>query len=152
VLVLDTAPSRRRIAYRLRASKRQVSFDSLTAGSFELASAIVRDYKHGVDILTLSDADVSKSGSATKARLLVERLRPKYRLILVDAGALSRGSAPHWLALSGNSVLVIDASTATREVLAYQRKQFEHDGVKFDGSILNRRTYPIPKALYWLVR
>ncbi|MCP4284534.1 MAG: hypothetical protein GY792_08790, partial [Gammaproteobacteria bacterium] len=47
---------------------------------------------------------------------------------------------------------VIDASTATREVLGYQRQQFEHIGIRLDGSILNKRAYPIPRALYWLVR
>ena len=70
----------------------------------------------------------------------------------MDAGALNKGWASYWLASSSHRVLVIDASTATREVLEYHSKQFEHGGIRLDGSILNKRTYPIPKALYWLAR
>lgn len=158
VLVIDAAPSRQRIASRLKVQNRQVSFANIEASSLEPTSApapgirLVRDDRNGVDILTLSDPGPSRSGSASKARLIVEQLCPRYRVILLDAGALSKGWAHHWLACASYRVLVIDVSKATREVLEYQRKQFENGGIKLHGSILNKRVYPIPKALYWLAR
>lgn len=152
VLVLDAGGGRRRVADLLKTQNHQVDFDKFEPGSFDLPKAIVHDEKTGVHILTLSDAGPSRPGSATMARLVVEGLRPNYRVVLLDAGALSVGWAPQWLAASTHRVLVIDASRATREVLEYQKKQFENADIGLDGSILNKRSYPIPKSLYWLAR
>lgn len=152
VLVLDAAPSRLRIADLLRADRNQTSFYNFEAGAVGLSSAVVRDGRHGVDILTLSDAGPSRPGSSTKARSIIELVRPNYRVILLDAGPLSDGWSAPWLACSNYRVLVIDASKTTREALEHQRKQSEQCGLVLDGSILNKRAYPIPKALYWLAR
>lgn len=150
VLAVDAGQGNRRIADLLKATKHQMSFDQLESGTFDLPRAIVHDEKSGAHILTLSEAGPSRPGSAAMARLVIEGLRPTYRLILLDAGALSAGWAPQWLAASGHRVLVVDASTATREVLDYQRRQFEDADIRLDGSILNKRTYPIPRLFYRL--
>lgn len=152
ILVLDAAPSRLRVADLLKIKGTPVSFYNVEAGSLDMASAVVRDSKHGVDILALSEAGPSRPGSTVKARTIVDQLRPNYRVILLDAGPLSNGWAAPWLACSNYRVLVIDASKATREVLEHQKKQFDQGGVVLDGSILNKRVYPIPKALYWLAQ
>lgn len=152
MLVLDAAPSRWRIRDLLEVQATEASFYNFEAGSLELLSCVARDEKHGIDILTLSDAGPIRPGSALRARSIVDGLRSKYRVILLDAGALSKGWAFCWLASSNYRVLVIDTSTATREVLQHEIKELEHSGIKLDGSILNKRTYLIPSALYWLVR
>lgn len=152
VLVLDAAPSRLRIADMLKTNRQQTSFYNFEAGSMDLSTAVIRDSKHGVDILALSDAGPSRPGSSTKARSIIDLLRPNYRVILLDAGPLSNGWSAPWLACSNYRVLVIDASKTTREALEHQRKQSEQGGITLDGSILNKRAYPIPKSLYWLTQ
>lgn len=152
VLVFDAAPSRLRIGDLLIGQTNHVGLFNLESGSLDQPISVACDSKHGVDILALSEIGYFRSDSATKATSLVERLRWNYRVILVDAGPLSKDWAAHWLAYSTYRVLVVDASMATREVLEYQRKQLEQEGFSLDGSILNKRPYPIPKALYWLAR
>lgn len=152
VLVLDAAPGRWRIRDLLQVQATEASLSNFEAGSLDLLSCVAHDEKHGIDILTLSDAGPTKPGSALRARSIVDGLRSNYRVILLDAGALSKGWASSWLASSNYRVLVIDTSTATQEVLKHERKELEHSGIKLDGSILNKRTYLIPSALYWLVR
>lgn len=152
VLVLDATPGRLRIGNLLKTRTRQTSLYHFETGEVDLSATVANDRKNGIDILTLGDTGAARPGIAAKARSVVERLSPYYRVILIDAGTLSKGWASHWLACSNYRVLVVDASTATREALEYDRKRFEHGGLKLDGSILNKRSYPIPKSLYWLVR
>lgn len=83
---------------------------------------------------------------------LLLRLRKDYNMILVDSGTLNNPSGTFWLVNSDVNIQVIDCSRTTRESLEFQQHQSENSGIKVDGSILNKRVFPIPSYLYWLVK
>lgn len=95
-----------------------------------------------------SDPDVGNE----QTRALFRHLRKQYNVILVDAGTLNNSNGTFWLLNSDANILVIDCSRTTRESLEYQRRVFENSDISIDGSILNKRKFPIPRSLYWLVR
>ncbi len=90
--------------------------------------------------------------SNQQTRKLLLRLRKDYNIILVDSGTLNNPSGTFWLVNSDANILVIDCSRTTRESLEFQRHQSENSGITIDGSILNKRVFPIPSYLYWLVK
>jgi len=95
-----------------------------------------------------SDPDVGNE----QTRKLFRKLRQEYNIILIDTGSLNNSSGTFWLLNSDVNILVIDSSRTTRESLEYQQRQFENTGISIDGSILNKRKFPIPNYLYWLVK
>jgi Mrp family chromosome partitioning ATPase len=95
-----------------------------------------------------SDPDVGNEQTGA----LFRHLRMQYNIILVDAGTLNNSNGTFWLLNSDANILVIDCSRTTRESLEYQQRVFENSDISIDGSILNKRKFPIPRSLYWLVR
>ena len=122
------------------------------AGFSDLPGYVTRDEKLDIDVITLADDTHSGIGAGQHTITLKERLLDKYNIILVDAGPLSSASGAYWLANSDYNVLVIDSTKTTRESLEYQQKEFENSNITIDGSILNKREFPIPDFLYWLAR
>ena len=90
-------------------------------------------------------------GTNQKSSLL-RKIRETYNIILIDAGSLNNPNGTFWLLNSEHNILVIDSSRTTRESLEYQKLEFENSDMSIDGSILNKRKFPIPRSLYWLVR
>ena len=122
------------------------------AGFSDLPGYVTRDEDLDIDVITLADETHGTNGTGQHIVWLRERLLNQYSIILVDAGSLSRASGAYWLANSDYNVLVVDSSRTTRESLEYQRKEFENSNITIDGSILNKREFPIPGFLYWLAR
>jgi Mrp family chromosome partitioning ATPase len=115
----------------------------------DLSSFVTRNIFRGTDILSLKYIDRNRPGPQL-IRSLLDRLRSSYHVILMDIGPLTDGDRLPWLSCSDYRILVIDATTATREILEHQRRELEHMGITINGSILNKRAYPIPSFLYWL--
>jgi Mrp family chromosome partitioning ATPase len=101
---------------------------------------------------TMPDKSPDQDMSTLQTRKLLLRLRKDYNLILVDSGTLNNSGGTFWLVNSDVNILVIDCSSTTRESLEFQQHQSENSGISIDGSILNKRVFPIPSYLYWLVK
>ena len=101
---------------------------------------------------TVTEPSPGQDLSNQKTRNLLLRLRKDYQIILVNCGTLNNPSGTFWLVNSDANILVIDCSSTTRESLEYQQHQSENSGIKIDGSILNKRVFPIPSYLYWLAK
>ena len=101
---------------------------------------------------TLLDVSAGSDTGNEKVRKLFRKLKKKYNIILVDAGSLNNSNGTFWLSNSDVNILVIDCSRTTRESLEYQQREFENSSISIDGSILNKRKFPIPRSLYWLTR
>ncbi len=144
MLVIEITPGRRRIADLLDVEE--------LAGYSDLPGFLTRDENLGVDIITMADESPKGSGAGKHAKSVLDRLRSKYSVILVDAGSLTKSTGAYWLKCSDYRVIVIDSSVTTLEVLEHQRNTLKHLDIKLDGSILNKRVFPIPKYLYWLAR
>jgi Mrp family chromosome partitioning ATPase len=148
VLVLDVSGSKRSVS-RLLGVKAGAAPH---AGAADLPQWITRADGHGIDIFALADAGGLRWDSPRLAEAVLARLRPNYRTILIDAGSLGAGWAACWLRGASYRVLVVDATLATQEILEHQRNELERSGIALDGSILNKRTYHIPRLFYWLTR
>ena len=150
VLVLDITPNNKRVANLLNLNVDPVRLDVLESKDSELSSFITHDDNLGIDILTLSDSNQGGSNKGQCIQSLVEGLRSVYRVILIDAGIFTNSGRTHWLASSNYRVLIVDTTITTREILERLRKELAHSGIILDGSILNKRKFPIPNLFYWL--
>jgi Mrp family chromosome partitioning ATPase len=145
------ASGRRRVADLLKVRTLVKHYD--TEDGYEvLPDFIAHDDTLNIDILALTDDDRMEFSGAQHAQSIIDRLRSNYQVILVDTGTLASSGGAYWLAHSDYRILVIDSTITTREMLQYQRKESEHASITLNGSILNKRKYPIPKSLYWLAR
>jgi len=90
--------------------------------------------------------------SNPQTRKLLLRLKRDYDIIVVDSGTLSNPGGTFWLINSDVNILVIDSSRTTSESLEFQQHQLQNSGITINGSILNKRVFPIPSFLYWLVK
>jgi Mrp family chromosome partitioning ATPase len=152
VLVLDGSGGKRGVSRLLGVKAMPATLPDRETDLQELEHWITPARRHGVDILALADVGPLRWSSPKFCQMVLARLRPSYRTILVDAGALAASWAACWLGCSNYRVLVIDSSIATREVLEHHRNELERGGIVVDGSILNKRSYPIPRLFYWLAR
>ena len=110
----------------------------------------VLDIDFDDDDTTLGRSSDPDAGNE-QTRALFRHLKKQYNVILVDAGSLNNSNGTFWLLNSDANILVIDCSRTTRESLEYQQRVFENSDISIDGSILNKRKFPIPRSLYWLV-
>lgn len=156
VLVLDVTPGHQENGRDLVTDMMEVEvtpvwIQDLESNKGDLSNFITRNIFRGTDILSLKYIDRNRP-TPQMMKTLLDRLRSNYHVILMDVGSLIHSDRLPWLFFSDYRILVIDASTATREVLKHQQRELEHMGITINGSILNKRTYPIPSFLYWLAR
>lgn len=149
VLVLDVTPG-------LQANSGELVADLLEVQATpdwiqDISDFVTHNIFQGTDILSLKYIDLNRP-TPQMMKALLDRLRINYHVILMDVGSLFHSDILPWLSASDYRILIIDASTATREVLEHQQRELEHMGITINGSILNKRTYPIPSFLYWLAR
>ena len=140
---------------------KKLKFDKIKLANISHNSFGLGDEAYDIDFPDLNlddDEDAMPDQSSEqdlgnqKTRKLLLRLRKDYDLIIVDSGTLNNPAGTFWLVNSDVNILVIDCSSTTRESLEYQQHQSENSGISIDGSILNKRTFPIPSYLYWLVK
>jgi Mrp family chromosome partitioning ATPase len=152
VLVLDADPSSRRVMNLMRVRATPLGLEDLDLEDFDLSSFVARKEDFGVDVVAISTSGRSGLGWEQKAKTLLDRLRRRYRVIIVDAGALAGEQAQFWLAHSDHRVLVFDTRVATREALERLRRELDQTGITLSGLILNKRQYPVPRIFYHMVR
>jgi len=68
--------------------------------------------------------------------------------VIVDAGSLTTRYPYVWSELVHYRLLVIDSSTTSSEELQRFRNQIDNSKVNFNGFVLNKRRYYIPKFFY----
>jgi MinD-like ATPase involved in chromosome partitioning or flagellar assembly len=156
VLALDVTPGLQEnggelVTDMLEIQTTPVWIQDIESDNTDLSNFVTRNIFRGTDILSIKYIDRNRP-TPQMIKALLDRLRTNYHIILMDVGSLSHGDRLPWLFSSDYRILVIDASTATREVLEHQQRELEHMGITINGSILNKRTYPIPGFLYWLAR
>jgi polysaccharide biosynthesis transport protein len=84
---------------------------------------------------------------ALRARM--EELRAEFDHVLVDAPPVNLYADALTLGqLSDGMVLILHAEATRREAARKAKKGIQDAGVRLLGAVLNRRSYPIPQALY----
>ena len=156
VLVLDVSPGVQEnrndlVTDLLEVQTRPVWVQDMESGNYDPSNFVTRSIFRGTDMLSLKYTDRNRP-TPQMMKTLLDRLRKNYHIILMDVGTLTHSDRLPWLFFSDYRILVIDVSTATREVLEHQQREIENLGITINGSILNKRTYHIPRFFYWLTR
>ena len=87
-------------------------------------------------------------GSAA-GREMASNLATRFEYVLIDGGrTLGQVEASLLAPNVDGTVLVVRANHTKREVLAKAEAEIRSNGGRVVGSILNRRTFPIPNAVY----
>ena len=86
-------------------------------------------------------------------RSRMEELRSKFDFVLIDAPAVSQsGDAVVWGHMGDGVVLVLGANTTRREAAHWAATELDAANVRVIGSVLNKRTFPIPEKVYSKLR
>lgn len=91
------------------------------------------------------------NGALNPARLRARfsQLRAEFDYLLVDSPPMSSyGDAVLFGQLTDGVVLVVGCNSTRRETARAAKENLEAAGVPILGTVLNRRRYPIPEALY----
>ncbi len=84
-----------------------------------------------------------------RMRVLVQELREEFDYIIVDAAPLDAGTDSIVLGgLSNGVVLVLKANSSRRDTAGKALQELHSANVPVRGVVLNRRTFPIPEAIY----
>ena len=87
--------------------------------------------------------------SHERARGLASELRQRFDYVLFDCGSVLGTAEMGMLAPTVDGVvLVIRANRTKREVVAKAEKLVRFSGGSVIGTVLNRRSFPIPDAIY----
>jgi Mrp family chromosome partitioning ATPase len=94
--------------------------------------------------------------SDTPAAMTCKRLEARFRelcshfkYVLVDAPPVNEcGESLMFARLADGVVLVIEAHSTRREAARRAKESLESANVKLLGAVLNKRTFPIPEAVY----
>jgi protein-tyrosine kinase len=87
------------------------------------------------------------NSSALAAR--IAELRSEFDYVLIDSPPVNQYGDAVTLAKHSDGALLILQSSSTRRAAARRSKEiFEAGGTHLLGAVLNKRTYPIPQALY----
>jgi Mrp family chromosome partitioning ATPase len=79
----------------------------------------------------------------------LQELRDEFDYVIVDAGPLGAGTGGIVLgSLAEGVVLVLKANSSRRDTARKAMEDFQRAKVPILGVVLNRRTFPIPEAIY----
>lgn len=121
------------------------------AGHRELSEALVRSESPDLFVMGLG-TEISNPSlilSQERARGLARMLSQRFDYVLFDVGpVLSQPEAGILASSVDGVVLVVRAHRTKREVLAKAEKSIRFNGGSVIGSVLNRRSFPIPEAIY----
>ncbi|HEX4786680.1 MAG TPA: CpsD/CapB family tyrosine-protein kinase [Candidatus Sulfotelmatobacter sp.] len=86
-------------------------------------------------------------------RSRMAELRAKFDFVLIDAPAVTQsGDAVAWGHMGDGVVMVLSANATRRESAHWAATELAAAGVRVIGSVLNKRTFPIPEKVYSKLR
>ncbi|HEY6464925.1 MAG TPA: CpsD/CapB family tyrosine-protein kinase [Candidatus Acidoferrales bacterium] len=102
-------------------------------------------------VMTSGATGAEPNGALNPARLHARfsELRAQFDYLLIDTPAAACFSDAILLArISDGAILVVGSTSTRRESARMVKDNFDAAGVPVLGVVLNKRTYPIPEALY----
>lgn len=101
-----------------------------------------------IDILSLSIPGKGKSEFLDFNAPFLKDIRSHYKTIIVDSGSLQKLSSRIWSKWTDHTLLVIDTTTTTQEILKRFSTELKRFDIKLSGFIMNKRSFHIPKFLW----
>lgn len=87
--------------------------------------------------------------TSERFRSLLDELRAEFKFVVIDAPSVNLYADAILLGkLTDGVVLVVQANSTRRETARTAKESLESAKVKLLGAVLNKRTFPIPEALY----
>ena len=84
-----------------------------------------------------------------RAETLIEDLRRDFTYIVIDSPPLGEyPDAALFARMSDGLVMVVEANDTRRDTARKAKEMLDAGGVSVLGAVLNKRTFPIPEALY----
>jgi Mrp family chromosome partitioning ATPase len=97
----------------------------------------------------LRDRDLPLDEVRQRLQSRLADLRADFRYVLIDAPPAGRSVEAAMLAsLADGVVLVLEAHVTAREVARHAKESLAAAGARLLGTVLNKRTFPIPDVLY----
>lgn len=121
------------------------------SGKSELADVLMRTESPQFYVMGLGTDNYNPSLvlSSDRARSLAKDLAQRFDYVLFDAASVLGHAETSLLAgLVDGVVLIARANRTKREVLAKADKLIRFSGGRVLGTVLNRRTFPIPDSIY----
>ncbi|HTW24418.1 MAG TPA: CpsD/CapB family tyrosine-protein kinase [Candidatus Baltobacteraceae bacterium] len=95
------------------------------------------------------NGDPTSGVNAARLRARISELRAAFDYVLVDAPPVGEcGDGALLAQMTDGVVLVVGCNSTRRETAKAVKGSLEAAGVPILGTVLNKRTYPIPEALY----
>jgi protein-tyrosine kinase len=121
------------------------------SGKCELSDALRRTESPDLFLMGLGTEVYNPSLilSHERARGLAAELSQRFDYVLFDAGSLLGNAETGALSATvDGTVLIVRANRTKREVLLKAEKAVRFGGGSVIGTVLNRRSFPIPEAIY----
>jgi receptor protein-tyrosine kinase len=100
-------------------------------------------------VLTSGSPTVQSSLSSERLHTRLAELRTEFDYVLIDTAPANLYADAVTLGRSADGIVLVLQSNATRREAALKVKEsFETAKVRLLGAVLNRRTFPIPQAIY----
>ena len=96
-----------------------------------------------------AQTDCPRLTSLDRFQTLIEDLRRDFTYIVIDSPPLGEyPDAALFARMSDGLVMVVEANDTRRDTARKAKEMLEAGGVSVLGAVLNKRTFPIPEAVY----
>lgn len=129
----------------------KAGFSDYCSGKCELSEALRKTESPDLFVMGLGTEIYNPSLilSHERARGLASDLTQRFDYVLFDSSSLLGHAEPGIVAATvDGTVLIVRANRTKREVLMKAEKMVRFGGGSVIGTVLNRRTFPIPDAIY----
>lgn len=147
-LLIDASSEGIRVAEALDVSTVPLKVEDMGKLEFEKSRHITHLKDPKLDILTLAIPRRGGSDPIDFSVPFMKDIRSYYNSIIVDTGSLQKPSAQIWHQWTDHTLLVIDTTTTTQEILERFRSDLNRIDIKLSGFIMNKRSFHIPGFLW----
>jgi len=151
-LLVDASPEGKRITDILKVEAVSLAIKDINRINPQTKRYITKLTDPNLDIITISDSDKEGNNPSDFNLPFWMELRSYYKSIIVDTGSLQKSPSRIWSNWVDHTLLVIDATSTTKEILERFSSDLSTWNLKISGFIINKRSFHIPNFLLSMVR
>ena len=147
-LLIDASSEGVRIAESLNVGTVPLKIEGISRVELQKNRYITHLRNLKIDLLSLSVPKKGESNSLDFDAPFLKDIRSHYKSIIVDAGSFQKRSSRIWPKWTDHTLLVIDTTSTTQEILERFSTDLNRFDIKLSGFIMNKRSFHIPKFLW----